>query len=192
MSDTQIGSNWPAYRRVWLIVAVILLLVLLVLWFLGYGPGGSKCVVPPTIVEKVVEKEKLIDNPVHLNRIVELEKQNSAIPELKSKIADLENAEPKVVTKVVTKQVEKVVNNPALLERITILEKENQLIDSLRERVKELENNKPATLVAPELNSAPVAPASPSLDAPFAPVAPGMPPTPGMPNSNSPVIVPVN
>ena len=63
MSNTQIASNWPAYRKVWMIVTVISFLVLLVLWLLGYGPGGSKCVVPPTIVEKVVEKEKLIDNP---------------------------------------------------------------------------------------------------------------------------------
>lgn len=192
MSNTQIASNWPAYRKVWMIVTVISFLVLLVLWLLGYGPGGSKCVVPLTIVEKVVEKEKLIDNPAHLNRIGELEKENSAIPELKSKIVDLENAETKVVTKVVTKEVEKVVDNPALLERIKILEKENQLIDSLRERLKELENNKPATLVAPKLNPAPVAPASPSLAAPVAPVAPDVPPTPGIPNSNSPVIIPVN
>jgi hypothetical protein len=175
-----------------MIVAVILLLLLLLLWQRGYGPGGSKCVVPPTIVEKIVEKEKLVDNPTHLNRIGELEKENSSIPELKSKIVNLENAEPKVITKVVTKEVEKVVDNPALIERITRLEKENQLIDSLRERVKELESIKPVPLMAPESSVAPVAPAAPSQSSPVAPTPPVTPPTPGMQNTTEPMTPPVN
>ncbi len=192
-NNTQIASNWSAYRRVWVIVAVILLLFLLLLWQLGYGSSGSKCIVPPTIIEKIVEKEKLIDNPTHLNRIGELEKENSIIPDLKSKIVDLENAEPKVVTKVVTREVEKVVDNPALLERINLLEKENKLIDSLRERVKELENIKTVPLMVPESNVAPVWPVAPYQSAPpAAPAPPVVPTAPGMQNTTEPKTQPVN
>lgn len=98
-NNTQnVSSHWAGFRRLWIIVAVILFLLLLLLWLLGYGPGGSKCVVPPTIVEKTVEVEKLVDNPKLLSRIGALEKENSGISGLQAKIAELKNMAPKVVT----------------------------------------------------------------------------------------------
>ncbi len=94
----NVSSHWAGFHRLWIIIAIILFLLLLLLWLLGYGPGGSKCVVPPTIVEKIVEVEKLVDNPKLLSKIGALEKENSGISGLQAKIAELNNLPPKVVT----------------------------------------------------------------------------------------------
>ncbi len=59
-----ISPRWAGFHRLWIIVAIILFLLLLLLWFLGYGPNGKKCVVPPTIAEKVVEKQVVIQRAV--------------------------------------------------------------------------------------------------------------------------------
>lgn len=65
MSNTNkiVSPYWAGFRRLWIIVAIILFLLLLLLWILGYGPGGSKCAVPPTIVEKIVNVEKVVTAP---------------------------------------------------------------------------------------------------------------------------------
>jgi len=52
-----ISPRWAGFHRLWIIIAVILFLLLLLFWFLGYGPNGSKCTVPSTIVEKAVARQ---------------------------------------------------------------------------------------------------------------------------------------
>jgi K(+)-stimulated pyrophosphate-energized sodium pump len=37
------APEWHPFRRLWLIVAALLALLLLLLWFAGYGPGGAAC-----------------------------------------------------------------------------------------------------------------------------------------------------
>ncbi len=155
-NNTNVSPYWAGFHKLWIVVAIILFLLLLLLWLLGYGPGGKKCVVPPTTIEKTVEIEKLVDNPELLSKISVLEKNNAEIAGLRSKITALQNIEPKVITKEV--QVEKLVDNPSLLSRIGILEKENMLIDGLRQRIKELESVKPKVIEVPAAPAAPIAP----------------------------------
>ncbi|WP_299876199.1 OmpA family protein [uncultured Cocleimonas sp.] len=141
-NNSQISSNWPGFRKIWGVIAVILFLLLLLLWALGYGPGGRNCEVPPTIVEKVVEKEKIIDNPVLLTQIADLEKakekETGMVAELKAKIAELEAMPPKVVTKEV--------DNPELLKKIGLLETENGLIPGLKAKIGALEKIDPIVI----------------------------------------------
>jgi len=72
MSNSReiVSPHWAGFRRLWIIVAIILFLLLLILWFLGYGPklpllgygpNGNKCAVAPTVVEKIIEKEKIVN-----------------------------------------------------------------------------------------------------------------------------------
>lgn len=43
-TDNQIESpHWSGFSRLHKIVAIILAIILLLLWLIGYGPGGSKC-----------------------------------------------------------------------------------------------------------------------------------------------------
>jgi outer membrane protein OmpA-like peptidoglycan-associated protein len=37
------APEWNQFRRWWITVAVLLALLLLLLWFAGYGPGGAAC-----------------------------------------------------------------------------------------------------------------------------------------------------
>jgi K(+)-stimulated pyrophosphate-energized sodium pump len=37
------APEWHQFRRWWMTVAVLLALLLLLLWFAGYGPGGAAC-----------------------------------------------------------------------------------------------------------------------------------------------------
>ncbi len=55
-NQTYISPHWPAFRSLWWIVAFILFLLLLILWVMGYGPGGKACQVPVEVrtVEKLV------------------------------------------------------------------------------------------------------------------------------------------
>ncbi len=140
MSNKQsvISSNWPGYRRIWIIIAILLLLLLLLLWLLGYGPGGKQCEIPPKVVEKTVEVEKLVDNPSTLNRLQALEKENAAIAGLQSRIKELESAGPKIV------------DNPKLLERVKILEAENGKIPDLKGRLQQLEKENSEIVVLKE------------------------------------------
>ena len=129
MSNNQsvVSSNWPGYKRFWIIIAIILFILLLLLWLLGYGPGGKQCQIAPKIVEKTVEVEKLVDNPATLNRLSLLEKENASIDGLKARIKELEEAGPKVV------------DNPKLVERIKELEVANNKMPAMMAQIKQLE-----------------------------------------------------
>jgi K(+)-stimulated pyrophosphate-energized sodium pump len=37
------SPEWNSFRRLWITVAGLLALLLLLLWFAGYGPGGAAC-----------------------------------------------------------------------------------------------------------------------------------------------------
>lgn len=158
-NKSVVSSNWPGFYKLWLIVAIILLILLILLWLLGYGPGGKKCEVPPTIIEKKVDVEKRIDNPEHLTRIKALEKDNSKIAGLmttikgletgnaeiaglKDKIAELETDSseiPKLQEKI--KKLTSInAQLPKLLEKTKSLEEENQGIAGLKEKISELES----------------------------------------------------
>ena len=42
-SSLDFSPEWNGFRRWYWIVAALLALLLLLLWFTGFGPGGSKC-----------------------------------------------------------------------------------------------------------------------------------------------------
>jgi K(+)-stimulated pyrophosphate-energized sodium pump len=42
-SSLDFSPEWNGFRRGYWIVAAVLALLLLLLWFTGFGPGGSKC-----------------------------------------------------------------------------------------------------------------------------------------------------
>lgn len=48
MNDTtvQAAPEWGAFRRWYILIAALLAALLLLLWLLGYGPGGSACKLP--------------------------------------------------------------------------------------------------------------------------------------------------
>lgn len=110
-----VSPHWADFHRLWATVAIILFLLLLLLWLLDYGPNGSNLIVPPTIVEKIVEKQVEVDSPKLLNRIGSLEKENAGIKDLQAKIVALQNQAP------IIKTVEKLVTAPdTLAPRLTI------------------------------------------------------------------------
>jgi predicted flap endonuclease-1-like 5' DNA nuclease len=90
------------------------------------------------VVEKVVEKEveRVVDNPEHLSLIGKLEKENSKIPELVTKIAGFQSGGGKTVT----------VDNPKLLAKIKTLEEENGKIAGLRTKLTAFENTEPQVI----------------------------------------------
>lgn len=53
-NEEYISPHWAGFRSLWWIVAIILFLLLLIMWLLGYGPGGKACQVPVEV--KTVEK----------------------------------------------------------------------------------------------------------------------------------------
>lgn len=140
MSNERISSNWPGFRRIWGIIAVLLFLLLILMWALGYGPGGKHCEVPATVVEKIVEKEKIVDNPELLTKIGLLENENSEIAGLKARITELESMTPKTVVKEI--------ESPELISKVSKLEAENLQIPMLQNRITELENAKPVAAMA--------------------------------------------
>lgn len=48
MNDTtlQAAPEWGAFRRWYFLIAALLAALLLLMWLLGYGPGGSACKMP--------------------------------------------------------------------------------------------------------------------------------------------------
>lgn len=42
-NESYISTQWPGFRVLWWVVGIILFIVLLILWLLGYGPGGQEC-----------------------------------------------------------------------------------------------------------------------------------------------------
>jgi predicted flap endonuclease-1-like 5' DNA nuclease len=115
------------------------------------------------IIEKPVEKivDRVVDNPAHLSRIRQLEGDLAIIPQLRSKIAELEARPPKVVEKIIDRPVEKivekpvekivdrVVDNPAHLSRIRSLETELGVLPGLRQKIAELEARPPKIVEKP-------------------------------------------
>ena len=142
-NNSNITPRWAGFRKLWIIVAIILFLLLVLLMLAGYGPWGTKCDVPPTIVEKVVEKEKRVDNPDLLARIAVLEKENTQIANLKSNLEGLTKSSGLVAgLQAKIKALEAVdlnFENPSLVNKISALEKENGLIDGLKAKVAALE-----------------------------------------------------
>lgn len=130
----NVSSHWAGFRKLWIVIAVLLFLLLLLLLLLGYGPGGEKCVVPPTIVEKTVEVEKLVDNPKLINRITLLEKENTVIAGLQTKVAGLEK-DNMVITGLNSTVAAFQASEPKLLSKIGLLEKDNAAIAGLQTKI---------------------------------------------------------
>lgn len=42
-NETYVVPDWPSFSRCWKIVAIVLAVLLLLMWLLGYGPGGKHC-----------------------------------------------------------------------------------------------------------------------------------------------------
>ena len=152
-NNSNISPGWAGFRKLWILVAIILFVLLVILMLAGYSPWGTKCDVPPTIIEKVVEKEKLVDNPKLLTRIGLLEKENAQIAALKQEntqiaglktnIADLTKSTGLVAgLQAKVKALEAIdlnFENPALTSRINLLEAENASIADMKKRIIELE-----------------------------------------------------
>ena len=152
-NNHNISPKWTGFRKLWIIVAILLFLLLLLLMLAGISPWGEKCDVKPTIIEKVVEKEKLVDNPKHLARISALEtenkliaglkQENAQIAGLKANIADLTKTSGLVAglqAKVTALEaVDLNFESPKLMSKISLLETENASIDDLKKRILELE-----------------------------------------------------
>jgi|GEM_PF-2292203 len=62
-NQTYVSPHWAGFRSLWWIVAIILFLLLLIMWLMGYGPGGKSCPVPVEIKTEVKTVEKLITAP---------------------------------------------------------------------------------------------------------------------------------
>jgi hypothetical protein len=50
MNDHSPSEAWKAFRRVYWSLAALLAIILLLLWLMGYGPGGRKCEMPRSAV----------------------------------------------------------------------------------------------------------------------------------------------
>ena len=62
-NEEYVSPHWAGFRSLWWIVAIVLLLLILAMWLLGYGCGGDNCQVPVETVEKIVEVEKIVKVP---------------------------------------------------------------------------------------------------------------------------------
>jgi len=212
-NNSTVSTHWPAYHRLWVVVAIILLILLLLLWLLGYGPGGKKCQVAPTIVEKVVEKEvvveKVFDNPKLVNRVASLEKETIQIPALLAKIKALEaekQQEEQQLTVLKSKLGELAVVKkqlPELKEKVSLLEaqkrqatglaerlqklkdEKDKLIKALQDKIQSLENTPPK--VIEKIIRVPVAPNAPVMPVMTPPSAPARPNTPASSMPAAPV-----
>jgi len=51
--ESYISPYWAGFRSLWWIVAIILFILLLLMWLLGYGPGGNSCHGPVRAVENI-------------------------------------------------------------------------------------------------------------------------------------------
>ncbi len=73
-NEQTISRHWSGFRWIWWLITIILALVLLVMWALGYGPNGKSCQIP----EKVRTVEKLITAPDTAAPLITL-KDNSVV-----------------------------------------------------------------------------------------------------------------
>lgn len=88
-------------------------------WLLcGWFARRLKYAHPPVekIIENTITVDKIIDNPEHLSLISDLQADNAQISDLKTRIANFENAKLEVV--------EKIVDNPQHISKIDSLEKQ--------------------------------------------------------------------
>ncbi len=70
MTDTNEAystPHWAGFQSLWRSVAIILFILLLLMWLLGYGPGGKNCQVPVKTVEKIVTAPDWIAPAITLN-----------------------------------------------------------------------------------------------------------------------------
>ncbi len=42
-NETYVVPNWDSFSHTWKTVAIVLLILVLLLWLLGFGPGGRNC-----------------------------------------------------------------------------------------------------------------------------------------------------
>lgn len=157
MSNDNISSNWNSFRQLWVLVAMILFILLLLLWLLGFGPLRDNCQAHPQVIEKVV------DSPELLSRISLLETENLKIPSLMTTINSLQNgtlineltgkinhlkeqldADKEVIS--VLKSKLRLISSTddgakvaALMSKIDILETESTDVTTLKTKISELE-----------------------------------------------------
>ncbi len=56
-NEEYVSPHWAGFKSLWWTVAIILFLLILLMWLLGYGCGGDNCQAPvETTVERMVEK----------------------------------------------------------------------------------------------------------------------------------------
>lgn len=67
-NDTYMVPEWPGFSRLVKLVAIILALLLLLFWLLGYGPGGRNCEATPVAAatEQCNTAEKSTDSAAAL------------------------------------------------------------------------------------------------------------------------------
>lgn len=135
MNNDNISSNWKSFNRIWVFVAIVLFILLLLLWLLGFGPWRANCEVSPTIVEKSVEVEKIVDSPKLLSRISILEIENAKIAGLMVTIDKLKKENGQIAT--LTTQVKTLEAGDAH----KMLTSENAKITGFQNRIKELESD---------------------------------------------------
>jgi len=160
-NNYNISPAWAGFRKLWIIVAIILFLILLLMLLAGYSPWGKKCDVTPKVVEKTIEKEVTVDNPALLSKISMLEKENASFKSLQIDFDKLKNENAQIASlkadvaeltknrglvaglKAKINALEAVdinFKNPAMQSRINLLEAENASIGDMKKRIMELES----------------------------------------------------
>ncbi|MFK7732076.1 MAG: OmpA family protein [Pseudomonadales bacterium] len=61
-NETYVVPNWDGFSHIWKIVAIVLLILVLLLWLLGYGPGGRNCGTNVVAADADAEQCGITDN----------------------------------------------------------------------------------------------------------------------------------
>jgi hypothetical protein len=82
--ESNVSPRWPGFSSLYTWVAIIIFVLLVVLWLLGYGPGGSNCAIPtmaarsdigagaaPSAVEQREEMDMPVPEPARLHFEIE-------------------------------------------------------------------------------------------------------------------------
>lgn len=141
MNNNNISSNWNSFKKIWIIIAILLFISLVVLWLLGFGPWGNKCVVEPKVIEKIVEVEKIVDNPKLLSRISTLEKDNIRIAGLMTTIDGLkkDNSQISELSSKIKSLKDENIQISDLRKKLELFKTDNALIDGLKTKIADLE-----------------------------------------------------
>ncbi len=116
-------------------------------------------------VEKIIEKpvdrivEKLVDNPLHLNRIKALETDVGLMAGLRATISGLESAPPKIVEKIVDRPVEVIKTVEKIVDRpVEVIKTVEKIVDRPVEVIKTVEKivEKPVDRIVEKLVDNPV------------------------------------